>query len=634
MSEHNQVMAPPGVILSIFTEEDGRPMVFYIDPVDQERDKYIKLIHAAGGAVETDGRVLENGRVVQLSSYAWDDRITVSFRFIDDSLKKGSMCFIDQYRVMPGLVKKRINQYDESMDAADAVAHALVKKKMSKTTTKFTPEADKFILEQVRLKPRFRTSHKFFEELSHNELLRGHTGNSVRSRFRAHLEHRLDYVWKTDEYDNLVLDHEGRQIAISTNQAKTIKNRFTAEDDYNLCRDVIEHVLNNQDAEQLKSPDGAYLEYPLNENKFSVLIVFFDEYARHHPQHSSSSWRDRYRKFARVYGLQKYRDYYLREKDSKEGPQPMKNLTSRASKEKKKIENNVRRMKKVQDDAEVAAAAAVAAVATNGHLLGHAPHHHHHHHHLPPLAHSQMDANAAAAVANLAVSARDASALEEEMSDVKNSNIHEALRNVGAEAGRVNIEDDMVNTGVRALAGMHPETDESAIHPNLGGTGGVSDHDEFDLELKAEPDSQDVFVKEIEYMHEDAEVDDLFNSNFYNQKPKDALSNVEKVLKATGPEDLGRLFQELESIGLQRRFTGHVFKVTGADVRYVHKLLAQIFRGMDHHTPLDELLFPRKQNGMWIQEYDIYLRKGELSNLQFQTEQSIERRRVFLGLDE
>lgn len=616
MADHNQVMAPPGVLLSIFTEANGQPMVFYIDQLDPNRDKYIKLIHSAGGLVETDERVLENRLVVQLSSFAWDDRTTVSFSFIDDSLKKGSMCFMDQYRIMPGLIKKRMSPYEESMEAADAVAHALAKKlKMSKTTTKFTPEADKYILEQVRLKPRFRTSHKFFEELSHHELLRGHTGNSVRSRFRAHLEHRLDYVWKTDEYDNLVLDHEGRQIAIPTNSAKTIKNRFTAEDDYNLCRDIIDHVLANQDADQLKVTDGSY-EYPLNENKFSVLIVFFDEYARLHPQHSSSSWRDRYRKFARVYGLQKYRDYYLREKDSKEGPQPMKNLTSRASKEKKKIENNVRRMKKVQDDAEVAAAAAVAAVATNGHLLGHSGHHHHHHH--LPMPHSQMDANAAAAVANMAVSAREASALDEEIGEVKNSNIHEALRNVGAEAGRVNIEDDMVNTGV------------GAIHPNLGGH---SDND-FDLELKTEADSQDAFVKEIVYLPKDADVDDLFNNNFYTHKGHEILILIQKTLSSSGPEDMGNIFREFENIGLQRRFTGHIFKVTGADVRYAHKFLVQFLQGIDNHIQTEDLLFPRNQNGFWIPEYDMSLEKGDLRELQFQSKLSIAQRRVFLGLDE
>lgn len=634
MAEPTQVMAPPGVISSIFTDPTGQPMVFYIDPLDPQREKYQKLIHSAGGLVETHDRVLERNDVVQLSSYPWGDRVTIAFAFIDELLKKGLMVYIEDFRFDPSMAKKAGLHYDDNMDAANAVAHALAKKlKISKTTKKFDAEADAYILEQVRLKPRFRTSHKFFEELAHHELLEGHTGNSVRSRFRAHLEHKLQYVFKTDDFDNLVYDDEGNRIAIPVNLAKTIKNRFSAEDDFHLCDDIINHVLSTQDPEQLKFADGQYnKDGYLNENKFSVLISFFDDYARHNPQHSSLSWRDRYRKFARVYGLQKYRDYYVRELKSKDGPQPMKNLTSRALKEKKKIENNVRRMKKAHDDAEVAAAAAVAAVANNGHLLGHPDHVLH-------LPHTQMDANAAAAVANLAVSARDASALDEEIGEVKNSNIHEALRNASAEAGRVSIEDDIVNSGVRALA------DHSAIHPSLSGNPDHSDGDGFEFDMKEEPESQDPFAREMVYLPRDATVDDMFHKHFFAQEHKDVLAMVSTILTQLGPEDIDNVYKEFERIGFQRRFTGHLFRVTGANAKYMHEFLVQLFRGMgkelssDHilqhgDDSLHYLLFPQHQNGFWTPEYDQYLRKGNYKMMPFQTEESLQSRRAFLGIDE
>lgn len=633
MAEPTPVMAPPGVILSIFTDATGQPMVFYIDTLDPQREKYQKLIHSAGGLVETDERVLQRNDVAQLSSFPWSDRVTIAFAFIDQLLKKGLMVYIEDYRFDTGLAKKGSLHYDENMDAANAVAHALAKKlKMSKTTKKFDAEADAYILEQVRMKPRFRTSHKFFEELAHHSLLEGHTGNSVRSRFRAHLEHKLQYVFKTDDFDNLVLDEEGNRIAIPVNLAKTIKNRFSAEDDFHLCDDIVNHVLSTQDPEQLKFADGQYnKDGYLNENKFSVLISFFDDYARHNPQHSSLSWRDRYRKFARVYGLQKYRDYYLRELKSKDGPQPMKNLTSRALKEKKKIENNVRRMKKAHDDAEVAAAAAVAAVANNGHLLGHPDH-------VLQLPHTQMDANAAAAVANLAVSARDASALDEEISGVKNSNIHEALRNVGAEAGRVNIEDDMVSSDVRALA------DHSAIHPSLSGNPVESDGDEFGLDMKVEADSQDPYARDMVYLPREASVDIMFNDHFYRYNSKEILNMVSEILTRLGPEDIGNVYEEFERIGFTRKFTGHIFKVTGANAKYMHEFLLQLFRGIDKTlnpnvledkpTNLQDLLYPRHQNGFWIPEYDTYLKKGKYQKLQFQDDDSLRSRRAFLGLDE
>lgn len=626
MAEPTPVMAPPGVVLSIFTDATGQPIVFYIDHMDPNREKYQKLIHSAGGLVESDERVLERSDVAQLSTYPWNDRVTISLGFIEDSLKKGLMVYIDEYRIGPGLSKKN-PLYDDNMDAANAVAHALAKKsKLSKTTKKFDADADAYILEQVRMKPRFRTSHKFFEELAHHQLLEGHTGNSVRSRFRAHLEHKLQYVFKTDEFDNLVLDEEGNRIPIPVNLAKTIKNRFSAEDDFHLCDDIVNHVLSTQDPDQLKFADGQFnKDGYLNENKFSVLISFFDDYARHNPQHSLLSWRDRYRKFARVYGLQKYRDYYVRELKTKDGPQPMKNLTSRALKEKKKIENNVRRMKKAHDDAEVAAAAAVAAVANTGHLLAHPDH-------VTHGPHTQMDANAAAAVANLAVSARDAAALDEEIGEVKNSNIHEALRNVGAEAGRVNIDDDLVSLGVRALA------DHSAIHPSLSGHPNDSG-DEFEFELKDEADLQDPYAREMVYMPRTATIDDLFASDFYAQNSKELLDLVSDVLSRLGPEDIGNVYREFERLGFSRRFTGHTFKVTGANAKYMHEFLLQVFRGIekdDGEKPVDlqDLLFPRHQNGFWTPEYDSYLRKGKYNKLSFQTEESLQARRAFLGLDE
>ncbi|SGZ54117.1 CIC11C00000003854 [Sungouiella intermedia] len=633
MTEPNQVLQPPGVLLSTFTDATGQPVVFYIDPMDPNREKYQKLIHTHGGVVETDERMLQRNDVAQLSTYPWPDRTTIAFSFIDQLLKKGLMVYIDDYRLDAALAKKGPLHYDDNLDAANAVAQALAKKlKMGKTTKKFDAESDAYILEQVRMKPRFRTSHKFFEELAHHSLLEGHTGNSVRSRFRAHLEHKLQYVFKTDDFDNLILDEEGNRIAIPVNLAKTIKNRFSADDDFHLCDDIINHVLNTQDPDLLKFADGQYKDGYLNENKFSVLISFFDDYARHNPQHSSLSWRDRYRKFARVYGLQKYRDYYLRELKSKDGPQPMKNLTSRALKEKKKIENNVRRMKKAHDDAEVAAAAAVAAVANNGHLLGHPDH-------VLQLPHTQMDANAAAAVANLAVSAREASALDEEIGEVKNSNIHEALRNVGAEAGRVNIDDDIVHSGVRALA------DHSAIHPSLSGNPEDSDGDDFELAMKLEEESQDSLNGDAVYMPRNTTIDDMFNKHFYMNDSKDILDMVGEILRPLGPTDIDTVFKEFERLGLSRAFTAHILKVTSANAKSIHDFLVQLFQGFDkllnpqnmlEHKQMNlaDLLFPRNQNGFWIQEYDLYLRKGKYQKLQFQDEESLRERRAFLGLDE
>lgn len=566
---------PPGVGLSIFTDEAGRPLVFFISPVEAEqREKYAKIIHINGGIVELDERVLQQNNVTQLSSFTWDDRETVLFDYIEDLLRNKSVAYMENYRSLPGLGKKR-TLYSEPEE--------LKKQKMSKSTTKFTPEADNYILEQVRMKPRFRTLHKFFEELATHDMLKGHTGNSVRSRYRAHLEHKLNYVYRTDEYDNVLKDAHNQLIPMRVDEAKTIKNRFTAEEDKQLCQTIIEHVVNNQDVEQLR--DGT-TEFPLNENKFSVLILFFDDYARRHTEHLLSLWRDRYRKFARQYGLQRYLDYYRLEEEAGIVPKPMKNLTLRALKEKKKVENNVKRMKKVHDDAEEAAAAAVAHVHLNGHLLGHG---------------MGLDA---AAVATMAVALRP---LDEEIGEVKNSNIHEALRNVGAEAGRVNIEDDM-------------------IHPNLTG--------EFGLGLKME-DSQDP-LKEMGYLPADSTLDDIFLSNFYRQDSTKVLAAVLDTLCKMGAEDVEKVCDEFEALGFTRRFLGHVLRVTSAHAPTINEYLKHFFRAIENQKvdTLEGMLYVHGLSGYWTPEYDELLAKSNMYALQFQSPESINMRRAFLALDE
>lgn len=581
-------MAPPGVILSVFTDHLGQPMVFYIDPMDPQKEKYRKRIQEAGGLVEDDERALHRG-VTFLSTYPHPEMLTVRFAFIEDLLAEGRVRYLNDYQELPRDKKRHV--YDGDLDAADAVAQALAKKqKMTKSTTKFTPEADEYILEQVRLKPRFRTLHKFFEELAQHDMLRGHTGNSVRLRYRAHLEHKLQYVYQTDEFDNLMLDANGERIPINVVEAKTIKTRFTADDDYQLCNDIISHVMDSQDPELLKyDKDGN-----LDENKFSVSISFFDEYARHHPQHLLLSWRDRYRKFARVFGLQKYRDYYLSESKSKDGPQPMKNLTLRALKEKKKIENNVRRIRKVDD----------ALSPLNGHLIGHVPH-------LPTL----MDASTAAAVANMAVSARDL-ALDEEIGQVKNSNIDDALHHVAAE-GRI----DMARMGL---------ADHSQIHPSLAGS---IDLDFALEEIKVDADSQDHYAKLMVYVPQGAEMDDLFHQGFFSFKQlHKTLHQVRSILERLLLDLIPKVYEEFSLLGFTLQFTGHIFKVTTANANSMITFLERFFKVAQSN--LLDALFPRRINGLWIPDYDLYLKNGDYAKLDFMDNEHIQNRRNFLRLSD
>lgn len=583
----------------VFTDNNGQPMVFHIDVLDPQREQYTQLITQHGGLVRNDPEC--PGNVASLSSFPAHD-MKFLFSFVEDAIRKGRVPLLENYRF-----QKR--GYEPELDAV----MSQVKKQKTKLTTKFTAEADNYILEQVRMKPRFRTSHKFFEELAQHELLRGHTGNLVRSRYRAHLEHKLEYVYKTDEFDRLVLDANGERIMLPATDSKTIKNRFTAEDDFNLCNDIINHVLTHQDHNTLKYeqkadvggeflgktpvelvllPEGYY-----NEDKFSVLISFFDDYARHNPSHLSLLWRDRYRKFARVFGLQRYRDYYLENVKTKEGAQPMKNLTSRQKEDKKRPEK-----KKTEIDE------ALAAVGANSHLLTH-----------PHQYNSALDNNAAAAVATMAVSARQ-DPLDEEIGGVKNSNIHEALRNANAGAG---VEDEVLPLSIGG-------TDHLAIHPNLGGSGV---DDDFTLGMKIEESDLVPYAKEMAYLPALATIDDLFLPHYFRHAaPESVVADAVAFVLRLQPDDVGHVFSHFELLGFSRRFTGHILRTTSASVLGVKVFL----ENMAKHsalTPLHDWLFPRETNGLWTEDYDEALRQGYLDQISFQDLHSIAVRRSFLDLD-
>lgn len=577
-------------------DDEGRPMAFYISPLDPNREKYHKIITDNGGYIEPSETIALKTGYIQLLSYPVPNRETFLFHFIDDYVTRGQTVYLEAYKYPPG--KRR---HDEALDEQDvetakAMAQAMSKKAKGppKSTTKFTAAADNYILEQVRLKPRYRTSHKFFEQLAKHDLLRGHTGNSVRSRYRAHLEHKLLYVYKTDENDNLLYDDKGKPIVLEVSEAKTMKNRFTADDDYNLCVSIINHVLNTQDHDTLHTADDKTRlpEDQLNEANFSVSISFFDEFARTNTNHSSLSWRDRYRKFARVYGLQRYRDDYQRAIEAGEKPQPMKNLTSRESKSEKKAQLSA---KKLRAQAYAPPRMDIHDQALLASELGHHQHH---------LSH-QLDSAGVAAVANLAVGQR---ALDEEIGGKNtNDNIDDALHNVGVDSDRVQIDDQL--TDVRAL-GIH----------------------DFDgLELKVDADSQDPWARYMVYLPRDVHSKALFTDKFLSEPH--AIDDARSLLTKLGEDAFGVLFDEFEKLGFTRAFVGHILKVTSSSVRYINDYLLLLRDALNNgDMDMSSVLFPRGHNGLWTPESDLWLKEGHMERLMFHDGDSIELRRQFLGL--
>lgn len=189
----------------------------------------------------------------------------------------------------------------------------------SNTKNGFTPEEDAFILDEVRKNPHRRSTHQLFKEIAIK--LGKHTGNSIRYRFRTHLASSLNYVYKVDSNGILQLD-ENKNLIVSNELPPTVKNKFTADDDYLLAKEVKKRLslLNSSNGNDNSIIDSKPIPLPGK---------FFEELQENYPHHTKAAWRDRYRKFIVPYGLENYIKYYEEQKSQNLQPDEIKNFTGK-----------------------------------------------------------------------------------------------------------------------------------------------------------------------------------------------------------------------------------------------------------------------------------------------------------------
>ncbi|QPG72942.1 hypothetical protein FOA43_000246 [Brettanomyces nanus] len=189
-----------------------------------------------------------------------------------------------------------------------------------KRSSKFTAQEDAAILDLIRRNPYLRSTHSFYAQIAQLPLLSNHTGNSIRFRFRKVLSKQLDWVYKVDpETNDIQMNPETNEPLKIKELPGLLKSQYTAEEDYDLCKCVTEFRENGGGMTRKRKMDSG-----------SIPESIFQGLAEKHPRHSAMSWRDRYRKFASVYGLEKYISYYEECLASNEKPSPMRNLSSRS----------------------------------------------------------------------------------------------------------------------------------------------------------------------------------------------------------------------------------------------------------------------------------------------------------------
>ncbi|GEQ67333.1 hypothetical protein JCM33374_g997 [Metschnikowia sp. JCM 33374] len=606
MSEEHQLL-PTAELVSQNNLTPLFPHLYYIDPTEPNYDHFSRVIREHGGHLTLDS---SDRSAFHLSSSPWPDRQTYMLQFVNSTIQHNTPVQIEEFAFHRPQKKRPNPSYEEealhALDVSNSSLSSMdsgVKRprdKLSKSTTKFTPEADAYILEQVRMRPRFRTSHKFFEDLAKHEMLKGHTGNSVRSRYRAHLEHKLQYVFKTDAYDNLVLDEEGQKIPVEVSSAKTMKNKFTAEDDYNLCNDVIRHVSSIQNNNAPELPNGL-----LDEDKFSVSISFFDDYARRNPQHSSSSWRDRYRKFARPHGLQKYRDEYLRDCNTKEGPKPMKNMTSRKDRDRGQNRDPSKYPKEAKEKMNMRKAAAKNAVMN--------------------------DTTTAAAAVQALLGGHDSS----QMAELDSSHMAEHDPSQMAELERMNQEMDMASREAAPLdeeiGGNRDENIDVMLQhmqPGISGTNVDSEVGAMGMTLRH---SMSQVSYHYAYLPDNVSIDDLFENSFYGAKNDKIMTDLEIRLADLGEADLESISEILQQYGFTKAFIGHVFRITSGVALPMTRYFQRFFRLIgEAGNSMNKILYPENVPGMWTPQTDEAFLHDEYDKLEHMKGIDFEHRRYFL----
>ncbi|CCF56220.1 hypothetical protein KAFR_0A07860 [Kazachstania africana CBS 2517] len=218
----------------------------------------------------------------------------------------------------------------------------------------FTEDEDDFILDVVRKNPTRRTTHTLFDEISH--YVPNHTGNSIRHRFRVYLAKRLDFVYKVDQYGKLMRDESGNLIK-TTIMPPSLKKKFTADEDYTLALAVKKQFYRDlyqvdpdtgvslisqddspnaiarrsltMDSQVTPGSEPPFSTYHANDRRGPIAREFFKTFAEQNPNHTENAWRDRFRKFLLVYGIDHYIEYFEDETKAGREPEPMKNLTNR-----------------------------------------------------------------------------------------------------------------------------------------------------------------------------------------------------------------------------------------------------------------------------------------------------------------
>ncbi|GMG31647.1 unnamed protein product [Ambrosiozyma monospora] len=132
-------------------------------------------------------------------------------------------------------------------DPAAAILSVMTTSTQKKRSSKFTELEDAAILELVRRNPSLRSTHSFYSKIATLPILSGHTGNSIRFRFRKILAKDLGYVYDIDPKTNQPkVDPETNELVRKHELPSLLKSQYTADEDFLLCTQILDYKKNSQ----------------------------------------------------------------------------------------------------------------------------------------------------------------------------------------------------------------------------------------------------------------------------------------------------------------------------------------------------------------------------------------------------
>lgn len=277
----------------LFTNPNGDPLYFYIPLTERDKEVYRNNIISNGGVVVDEAHL--NLNVITLTSKPIRGNLGFLFSYIDACLHHQTLVGIEGYNysnLPPPVVAGDTKRIKTNSGV--------------RSNSKFNVAKDAFILDQVRENPKLRNSHIFYDKLAKSSILAGHTGNSIRSRYRNHLKDRLDFIYEKDRNGNIKVDINNVKIQFRPSELpSTLKTKYTPEDDSIMCEVAEEYIKKHPGVNERKLP-----------------YSFFGEVYKRKSTHSLHSWRDHYRKYFSQHSVSRYLKYYKAMIEAGLAPEP------------------------------------------------------------------------------------------------------------------------------------------------------------------------------------------------------------------------------------------------------------------------------------------------------------------------